>query len=332
MKRRARAIALLLGVSIAPACAQEAGLEARASTESTDDGASRPEAVERTIALTVDDLPVGRSHGLAHMERVTRDLVGAIVEAGVPATGFVNEGKLEVPGEVEARTALLEAWVEAGLDLGNHTHGHPSLFDTPLAAFQDEVRRGDVVTNRLLAARGDSARYFRHPYLNVGPDLETKRAFEQWLETEGYTVAPVTHDNAEYVYALAYDNALEAGDAALQDRIAEAYLAYMDTTMAYFEGLEADLFGRPIAHVLLVHANALNADHLGALIAVFRRRGYRFVTLDAALEDPAYDSEDTYVGRAGMSWLQRWAITRGVPFGSEPPPDPRVEDVAYPGR
>ncbi|WP_412061101.1 polysaccharide deacetylase family protein [Rubrivirga sp. IMCC45206] len=288
--------------------------------------------VARTIALTVDDLPVGRRHALAHDQRVTRGLLAQIAQADVPAIGFVNEGKLDVAGERDAREAMLQAWVDAGHDLGNHTYDHPSLFNTPLAEFKDEVRRGNVVTNRLLAARGDSVRYFRHPFLNVGPDLETKRAFEAWLAAEGLTVAPVTHDNAEYVYALAYDRAQDAGDDALAARVADAYLAYMDTTAAYFEVLGRELFGRELAHVLLLHANALNADHLGRLVAVFRQRGYTFVTLDEALRDPVYASDDTYTGRAGMSWLQRWAITRGVPLTSEPHPDDWVEAIAYPNR
>ena len=286
------------------------------------------------MAITIDDLPVGRGHPLPHMQRVTRDLLGQIEAAGVPVIGFVNEEKLDREGEREARTDLLRAWVDAGHELGNHTYTHNSLFDTPLADFQADVLRGEPVTRALLSARGsaptDSLRYFRHPFLNVGPDLETKRAFEAWLAARGYRIAPVTHDNAEYVYALAYDNALEAGDDSLQARIADAYLAYMDTTAAYFEGLSRDLFGREIAGVLLIHANALNADHLGRLVERFRARGYAFVTLDEALEDPAYRADDTYTGRAGMSWLQRWAITRGVRFTSEPLADAWIERVAYP--
>lgn len=309
-------VALLLTVATASsACAQPASPATDAPT--------------RAIAVTIDDLPIGGRQGdLAHQQRITRDLLAQIASAGVPAIGFVNEGKLDVEGEREARAALLQQWIDAGHDLGNHTAGHPSLFDTPLAAFQDEVRRGDVVTNRLLAARGDSVRYFRHPYLNVGPDLETKHAFEAWLADEGYTVAPVTHDNAEWLYAFAYDRARD--DDALQARIADAYIAYMDSTAAYFEALSRDLFEREIDHVLLIHANALNADHLGRLVAMFRQRGYRFVTLDEALRDPAYASEDSYVGRAGLSWLQRWAIHRGVPFSSEPHPDGWVRSIAYP--
>jgi len=311
-----RTLAALLGVAVASgACAQPAPPTGTAET---------PHA----IAVTIDDLPAQRAGDLGAMQRVTRDLLSRITEAGLPVTGFVNEGKLDVEGEREARADLLRQWVDAGLDLGNHTVDHVSLFTTPLAAFEDQVRRGAVVTNWLLAARGDSARYFRHPYLNVGPDIETKRAFETWLAAEGYTVAPVTHDNGEYIYAFAYDRA--AGDAALQARIADAYLAYMDTTAAYFEDLSQDLFGRDVAHVLLIHANALNADHLDRLLDTFRQRGYRFVSLDEALADPAYQSEDTYTGRAGMSWLQHWAITRGVRFESEPVWDDWVYRIAYP--
>lgn len=288
-------------------------------------------APTRTIALTVDDLPVGRNHPLPWMQRVTHALLTQIDAAGVPATGFVNEGKLDAAGGERAeRTALLQAWVDAGHDLGNHTYSHRSLFNTPLDTFQADVLRGKQVTNRLLATRGDSVRTFRHPYLNTGPDGATRDAFTAWLGTQGLTVAPVTHDNAEYVYALAYDRALEAGDTALQARIADAYVAYMDTTAAYFEALSRELFGREPAQVLLVHANALNADHLTDLVGMYRRRGYRFVTLEAALADPAYRSADTYAGRAGMSWLQRWAVTRGVRLTPEPGADAWVEAVAYP--
>ncbi|MEM0964163.1 MAG: polysaccharide deacetylase family protein [Bacteroidota bacterium] len=304
-----RLLALVL-TAASGACAQP--------PDASSDGARPP---DRTIALTVDDLPVVRGRDLAHRQRMTRDLVRHITTAGVPAVGFVNEGKLD--GEREAQIDLLRQWVEAGLDLGNHTYGHPSLFDTPLATYQDEVRRGDVVTNRLLAARGDSVRYFRHPYLNVGPDLETRRAFEDWLSAYGLAIAPVTHDNTEWIYAFAYDRARD--DAVLQARIADAYLAYMDTTMAYYETLAQQVFGREIAHVLLIHANALNADHLDRLIQVFRQRGYRFVTLDEALADPAYASEDAHAGRAGISWLQRWAIHREVSFAPEPVTDSWVE-------
>jgi hypothetical protein len=66
---------------------------------------------------------------------------------------------------------------------------------------------------------------------------------------------------------------------------------------------------------------------------MIERRGYRFITLDRALEDPAYQSADTYVGPAGITWLHRWALTRGTPrafYQDEPEVPPFVAENARP--
>ena len=48
-------------------------------------------------------------------------------------------------------------------------------------------------------------RYFRHPFLHVGQDTSSSAArFEKFLAARGYTVAPVTMDNDDFVYAAAY--------------------------------------------------------------------------------------------------------------------------------
>jgi hypothetical protein len=73
--------------------------------------------------------------------------------------------------------------------------------------------------------------------------------------------------------------------------------------------------------VLLLHASRLNADAFDGLAGMLERRGYRFVPIEEALSDPAYDSRDTYAGPAGITWLHRWAITAGVSpkvFSGEP--------------
>ena len=83
-----------------------------------------------------------------------------------------------------------------------------------------------------------------------------------------------------------------------------------------------ELFGREIPQILLIHANALNAELMPELLAMFRRRGYRFVTLETALADLAYRSADEYAGRNGFSWFHRWSKTKGLaPKGEPDPPD-----------
>ena len=271
----------------------------------------------RTVAVTVDDLPWARGDAFAEprLAELTARLVGQLEAAGIPAVGFVNEGKLE---RAPTRTALLERWTAAGLELGNHTYSHRSFYTTPRDTFQADVLRGEPVTRRLMAARGMRLRYFRHPFLNTGPDLATREAFERFLDERGYQVAPVTVDNSDYLYALAYDRAVTRGDSAAMKRIGEEYVRAMDASFAYYEDLSRRLLGREPAQILLLHANELNAEYMDEVAAMMRRRGYRFATLEAALRDPAYAQPDRYAGRSGMSWLQRWAITRGVPLGSEP--------------
>jgi len=289
-----------------------------------------PGAAMRAVAITFDDLPATRHGRLDDVRGITLDLLAHLEKLAIPATGFVNENKLEVPGEEIARQAFLEAWLDAGHDLGNHTYSHRRLYDTPLAEVQAEVLRGERVTRRLLAARGRTPRYFRHPTLNTGPDLATKVAFEKFLTEHGYAVAPVTIDNDEYLYAAAYDRARARRERAVQQRLGRDYLRYMSEVFDFYERLSRRLFEREIAQILLLHANALNAEYLDVLAAMMRARGYRFITLDQALSDPAYRSPDTTIGPRGPSWLQRWAITRGEEPGEQPKVPDWVRQAAEP--
>jgi hypothetical protein len=88
------------------------------------------------------------------------------------------------------------------------------------------------------------------------------------------------------------------------------------------EGVSQRLLGRELKQVLLLHANALNADHFGALAHLMEARGYRFITLADALSDRAYTSPDTYVGDWGISWLHHWEVSTGRKRSPSPdPPD-----------
>ena len=273
--------------------------------------ASSPAAPARTIAITLDDLPfVGYGLPLTSMQVETTRLLSALKRNQVPAIGFVNEDKLE-DGELEARVALLQAWLDAGMELGNHGYGHLDLNSTPLERYEEAVLKGEVVTRRLLARRGERPRYYRHPFTHTGSTREVKMAFEAFLRDHGYAVAPFTVEDADYLFAKAYSDALRAGNAALAEKVRTAYLDHQDATLAFYEAEARDLFGRDIPQILLIHANELNAGAMEEVLARLRQRGYRFVSLDEALRDEAYRSPDGYVGKVGPSWIHRWRAGRG---------------------
>jgi peptidoglycan/xylan/chitin deacetylase (PgdA/CDA1 family) len=269
---------------------------------------------KREMAITFDDLPLNTRnfHDLESQQTITEKLVKCIRENSIPAVGFVNEGKLYRNGEPDsARVALLEMWLNAGCELGNHTFSHPSLHHTQMEEFQDNVLRGERVMKELLASRADTLRYFRHPCLHTGRNLETKHTLERFLEHHGYTIAPVTMDNSEWIYAAAYENAVVAGDSLNTARILADYVPYMERVISYYEQQSVALLGYEVKQILLLHANLLNADVFDQIARILLKREYSFITLEEALTDSAYTLPDTFVGTAGISWLHRWAHTAG---------------------
>lgn len=288
----------------------------------------------RTVAITIDDLPVVTKRRTPTVKLdITQRLVQSLVENEVPAIGFVNEVKLFKNGILDqAKVDLLKIWLEAGLELGNHTYSHPSLHKVSLAEYQQEVLKGEIITKEISEPYGLVPRYFRHPFLHTGRSVATRDSLNQFLEEHGYQVAPVSVDNADYWFAAAYERAIIDEDADTQQRIREAYLTYMEDYFAYYEQQSQALLGREIAQILLLHANALNADTFDALAEMMRQRGYTFVPLGKALEDAAYHTqEDTFTGSGGISWIHRWAITQGKKgefFSGEPQVPEFVDKLA----
>lgn len=274
------------------------------------------------VAITFDDLPCAcpAAADTAALEDLTARLLRQLQAEQVPAVGFVNEARLARDGRPDpARVGLLRSWVHAGFELGNHTHSHLSLNRTPLDAFEANLLQGEAVTRPLMQGAGRPLRWFRHPFLHLGRTADVRAALEAFLATHGYRVAPVTVNNADWLFAAAYSRALAQGDRDAAQRIAEAYVPYMDAVFARAERLALNLFGRPIPHVLLLHANALNADRFGALAAMLRQRGYRFVSLDEALGDSAYATPLGLDGIEGESWLEGWARQAGLRPSKAPP-------------
>jgi peptidoglycan-N-acetylglucosamine deacetylase len=279
----------------------------------------------RAVAITFDDLPATHG-GLATMKDVTAKLLRTLVAERVPAIGFVNEGKLFVGNELKARTALLEAWLKAGFDLGNHTYSHVAIDHVPFETYRADLIGGETVTRRLLATRGRALRYFRHTQLRTGPTAEYKAALDALLAERGYRVAPVTVDNNEFIFAAVYERAKAAGDRTLMARVADAYVPYLETVFAHFERVSREFLRYEVRQTLLLHANELNADHLARVIRMLRTRGYRFIDLDTALEDPAYALPEAQHVR-GLSWLHRWMLAKGLPMRREPAEPPFVSEA-----
>ncbi len=269
--------------------------------------------VTRYVAITFDDLPVVcRCESDSQRRYITERLIETFKAFNMPVLGVVNEQKLETAGVPDpAKVALLQQWLDAGFELGNHGYSHRNINDLSPEEYFDEILRGEKVTRPLSLKAGRPYRFYRHPFLSAGDNLAIRKQLDEFLKKHDYRIAPNTITYQDYTFSGAYETAINRGDSVLARKIREAYLPY---TLARWEAAEQqarDLFGRDIRHILMVHANRLNADAFSDVAKMMRDRGYTFISIDEALEDPVYSRPDTFDGKVGVTWLSRWAAEMG---------------------
>jgi peptidoglycan/xylan/chitin deacetylase (PgdA/CDA1 family) len=295
---------------------------------------SQQEETKRFIAVTFDDLPMNTIYledGNKWVEQ-TQKLLNTVKKFNIPAIGFVNEYKLYVNDVLDSsKLKTLQLWVNADLELGNHTFSHPDYHNTENEEFFADIIKGEKITKELLSQKNKKLEFFRHPYLHTGNSIEKKRALEDFLKEHNYTIAPVSIDNGEWIYARAYENACNKNDVELMKQIGSEYVSYMIDKTIYFENQSIKLFGYELKQILLVHANMINADYFDELAEELVKRNYSFISLKEALTDAAYKTEDTFTGRGGISWLHRWSYTKKVDksfYAGEPEVPKSILDIA----
>jgi len=268
----------------------------------------------KQVCISFDDLPVvnyGISDSCYQIDLFNK-LVKSLKTFEIPAIGFVNEKKLYNNGNIiQYQVGLLQSWVNNGLDLGNHTFSHPDYNKVSFSEYTSDIIKGETITKEILAKSGKTLKYFRHPFLHVGNTKIKEDSLSNFLDNRGYIIVPVTIDNEDYLFALAYKRAIQEKDSILSKQIGHDYVEYMEKKIRYYEMQANKLFGRNINQILLIHASLLNSDYIDSLVNIYQKNGYVFVSIDVALEDSVYKSNITVYGNWGISWIDKWALSAG---------------------
>lgn len=237
------------------------------------------------VAFTFDDLPVHSvlPPGMTRVD-IARTMIAALKAARMPpAYGFVNG----VGTASEPQSApVLDLWRAAGNPLGNHTWSHPGLTKLTLPEFEDEIVRNEP----LLSELGGDWHWFRYPFLDEGDTPEKRTEIRSFLAGRGYRIATVTMLFGDWQYSDVYARCLSkrGNDRPEIAILQRAYLKAAANYIDYYRGLSKTLYGRDIPYVLLLHIGAFEAKTLPQLIALYRRKGFKFVTLQQAEADPYY--------------------------------------------
>lgn len=234
-------------------------------------------AAEREIAITIDDLPfVGTdsndSKNLQRSHDRFMKIMQSLIDNHVPATGFVIAGSIG-----KGQWLLLETFRKEGFALGNHTYSHANLNRVGSEKYINEIAHAD----QKLAPVMTQPKYFRYPYLAEGRGV-AKQEVQDYLTANQYTIAPVTIDSKDYLFNERLLHISWRTRNQYLSQIKSQYLNYIwkQTLLA-----EKRTNNKQAKQILLVHANLLNSHFLGDVIQMYKKNGYRFISLDEALNN-----------------------------------------------
>lgn len=235
----------------------------------------------REIAITIDDLPfVGScNHDPVKLQRKHDrflKIMQTLLDNNVPATGFVIAGSIE-----KGQWQLLEQFQQAGFILGNHTFSHANLNTSPAEKYIANIDRAD----KILAPLMTDQKYFRYPYLAESRG-EKKQQVREYLSEHQYTIAPVTIDSKDFVFnEQLYRIPYRMREKSLE-QLKKRYLSYIWNQTLKAEQRAQKEKG-PVRQILLIHSNLINSYLLADVIDLYKKNGYRFISLPEALKEPA---------------------------------------------
>ena len=267
-------------------------------------------APAQQIAITIDDLPV---HGTLPPNMTRLDVANSILatlkaEHMPPVYGFINGER----AQSDANLAVLKAWRTAGEPLGNHTWSHPDIGDLTPAQFEAEIEKNEPLLESLMP--NQDWHWFRYPFLHEGETLDKRHEIRTWLAQHHYQVAQVNMDFEDYLWNDPYARCMAKQDDAAIAHLHDTYLATADQYITVFRTLSKLVYGRDVRYILLMHIGAFDARMLPELLALYRSRGFTFISLPEATADPAYRDDPDMPLKYGGAQLEQMMAARKLKF------------------
>jgi hypothetical protein len=248
-----------------------------------------------------------------------RLLIEKLKSHNVPAIGFLQGGMIS-DGEklFPVRAEIVRLWRDAGFEIGIGNFKHVSFYDTPYEDYVAGVEKNEVLARKILAEKNQPLRYFSYPFLNTGKTADERVRFDKWLLEKGISPVKYTIDNQEWMYSYAYDMARNDNDVSTMSSIRAEFISYMSRMFDHYEAYSEEIFGRDIAQTMVLTPSRLVTDSSDELFGMIEKRGYKFVPMDEALSDEAYQTPESFYGKSGISWFERWQMASGKALRNEP--------------
>jgi peptidoglycan-N-acetylglucosamine deacetylase len=269
------------------------------------------EKIERDvgIAITFDDLPVHNDlpPGVTRRQ-VGQQIIQALGDANAPQVyGFVNAASIS---NSPTLAEVLSDWRAAGHPLGNHTWSHPNLNDLSVAAYADEIIKNEAVLDQ--QSKGMDWRWFRYPFLAEGSDPVKRKAVRDVLAMRDYRIAQVTMSFGDYMWNGPYARCVAKNDLLAIQKLEDSFLKAAADELDRSRQMSQALYQRDIPYVLLMHVGGFDAYVMPKLLAMYKAKGVKLVTLDEAQNDPFYASDNNPSLSAEPPGLEPRMSARGL--------------------
>src|SRR5579863_3598716 len=241
-------------------------------------------APAQQIAFTWDALPAHSA--LPQNEtrvEIGHKLIAAMKAAHMPPVyGFVNGVALEREPD---SAPMLKDWRDAGFFLGNHTWSHMNLNSSSLTAWESDLLKNEPTLEQY--AGTTDWHWLRYPFLAEGETQEKRADTRKFLAAHGYSIAAVTMSFGDYMWNEPYARCVARNDTAIA-QLESSYLDAASNDADFRRSMAKALYNHDIPYVLLMHVGAFDARMLPRLLDLYRSKGFTFITLKEAENDPFY--------------------------------------------
>lgn len=258
----------------------------------------------RQIAITFDDLPMVAARNPKVRAELTEDILGVLRRWEIKSAGFV------IGNNIDSDWELLIRWLDEGHILGNHSFSHVDFHENSIQSFLSDVAKGASTIEPALSSFKQKRRYFRYPYLHYGTMKSPRKKVAEAITNDNTRLALVSVATEDYLYNLSLQRYAASRDSAVFAGIRDEYIESVLRAIVNAEDRSWRLIGRNVRHILLLHANKLNAMFLDELLESIAAIGYTFISFERALSDKVYRKKDSYYGSRGVSILERIELSQ----------------------
>jgi peptidoglycan/xylan/chitin deacetylase (PgdA/CDA1 family) len=227
-------------------------------------------------------------------------LLNALKDNGIPPTiDFLSGDSLD--------QSLQAEWLSSGNLIGSLTFKGRSPKKGTAQEFIDTLSRNEQELAPLLTRFQQKQKYFRYPALKLGLDTERPREIRAFLRKQGFTEVPATIDSRVDSFSQPYCAALSRGDKVCASFISATFKSILLDKTLKARAAAQNIVGRDIKQILMIKANQLTSDLLDELLRSYKAMGVRFISVDEALTDPFYATEDVTRTASRIIWETKQA-------------------------